>query len=204
MRLLSIPAILALSCTSPASSPPEPGWATEDATGRVPTSEETGAAESSGAADSTGGAGSSSGGATTTDDAPSVVDVDDAWIARIEGAWLGPVDPTPMGPIPRFPLVFEAETDGSLHAFSGDDGMSFEFRFRRDGGHWVLDETGKLGPLEQSATLHPTALDGDTVHFETLDRPGYLAVDVTVHAAAFVMEVAVRGEPHAVFDLKRQ
>lgn len=201
------------ACTSDPDSdetttPPDADSGGSEAEPADPSSSSGGAApdesSSGGAESSSGGAQGSSDGADSSGGADGGVQVSDEWIARIEGTWVGPVDPTPIGAIKGFPLDFTWQGDGSLHAFSGDDTAAFDFRFRKQDREWVFDEEGQFKGLTQNQTLHATAIEGDTVTFEVVEMPGYLAVDITVDDERFVMDVAVFGREHAAFDLARQ
>ncbi|MEM9454125.1 MAG: hypothetical protein AAGF11_08090 [Myxococcota bacterium] len=138
---------------------------------------------------------------STGDDEPLVpIDLDRAWIERMEGQWNGPVQ-TPYINIPEFPLDFAWQPDGSLYSFITDgEETSFAFTFADDGERWTFTERGELpGGMIQSYTLHPVAIDGDLVRWVYLDEPERLVVDLEVTEEQFRMNVTVRGVQHASF-----
>ncbi len=143
---------------------------------------------------------------TETQGESEVIQVEAAWVMGAAGAWLGEVRETPVGTLEVFPLDFAYEDDGSLHAHSAfpDDSGYFDFRFREQDETWVLDEEGKFpGGLLQSYTLHPVEQEGERVRYEYLDMPGYIVVDVVIGTDSLLITAQVKGELHAVFDLKR-
>ncbi len=109
-----------------------------------------------------------------------------------------------MGTTPQFDWAFSWDEAGDLVAVvdNGMMGFLFEFRFARDDGQWTVVETGAMpGGGEQSYTQHPVDQDGARVHFELLDRPGFLSVDMGGTGETLGIRVPLRGVPDATFDL---
>lgn len=199
LRALAFPLCLCLAACASDPDDPAPAELGTD-------SSSTGAVEPGPDASSTGAVMASTGDEhvdgsdSSTGDAPQLVpvDIDRAWIERIEGPWEGPVE-TPYITIPQFPLDFAWQADGRLHA-NVSDGMetSFDFDFAHDGEHWIFTERGALpGGMVQSYALYPVAIDGDRVRWVYLDEPELLVVELEVDAEEFRMEVTVRGVTHA-------
>jgi hypothetical protein len=129
----------------------------------------------------------------------------DEWIASLEGGWAGESNTTPLGTMP-FALLFDRQENGSLRAFSAyDRGTYIEVHFlRSESGEWLLKESASLGGLgHQSHTLSPVGTEGDAHRWVLPERPGYLVMDMSREGSRLVLDVTVRGEPHARFELDR-
>lgn len=202
LRALTLPLCLALVACAPEPDDPTPADSNADSSSTGSAGASTGAAPADETAnETTDEPADETADPSTGDDEPLVpIDLDRAWIERMEGQWNGPVE-TPYIDIPEFPLDFAWQPDGSLHSFLTDgEETSFAFTFADDGEHWIFTERGELpGGMIQSYTLHPVAIDGDLVRWVYLEDPELLVVDLEVTAEQFRMEVTVRGVQHASF-----
>jgi hypothetical protein len=126
----------------------------------------------------------------------------DRAIAELVGVWAGSAMRTPFGDFP-FAIAFDREASGDVHGRLDDGrGMYLDFRFRRDGGRWMLVEEGAIpGAGTQGKTLAPAA--GDAAARWTDGEPAYLAVELVVDAEVLVMTTTLGGEPHAVLRMQR-
>jgi hypothetical protein len=127
----------------------------------------------------------------------------DAWVSGFRGAWAAPKNMTPMGPIP-FALVFDAETDGSLHAHTALSSETWvDLRFHRDTERgWLLTEGGSLQGLgEQWHTLRPAEASGDTLDWVDVEHPEFLRCRMAADARSMYLLVLLRGKEHARFAL---
>ncbi len=206
MRRFSL--LVGTLCMTPACAPgpanPADGSTTTTSSSSPGPSSTQAASESSSSGDT---AGETRGGADTSGSSGVVplapIPLQAVWLETLAGPWVGSVADTPMGTIPQFGWAFEWDEAGDLVAVA-DNGMGFrfEFRFAQDDGQWTLVETGAMpGGFEQSYTLHPVDQDGARVRFELLDRPGFLSVEMGVIGETLGIDVLLRGEPHATFDL---
>lgn len=145
--------------------------------------------------------------APTTGQPADAVPIERAAIERLAGSWVGPVKNTPIGELPQFPMNLAWVSDDELASetpFPGGEGY-FKFRFVRVGeGRWSLIEEGALpGGMVQSYTLDPVEIDGDTTRWSYLPDPAFLTVVITVSDDTLVFDTLLRGQSHAIFDLKR-
>jgi hypothetical protein len=121
-----------------------------------------------------------------------------AVVARLVGVWVGMAEGTPLGDI-RFPLAFDREPDGSVHARTDDGkGMYLDFRFVERGGAWLLVEEGEIPSVgKQTHTLSPVP---NATRWSDKDVDVLVAID----GDTLVMTTAVHGKPHATFRLQRK
>jgi hypothetical protein len=129
----------------------------------------------------------------------------DEWISTLEGGWHGDDNTTPMGRM-DFVLLFERESDGSLHSRTAVNSETWiDLRFRKDAeGRWLLDESaGMEGLGEQRYTLEPVEAPGDLRRWVWPQDPALLSVEMALVGDRMLMEVKLRGENHARYDLKR-
>ena len=130
---------------------------------------------------------------------------DDAWISGLEGGWHGEDNMTPMGRMP-FVMLFEREADGSLHSRSALNRETWiDIRFHQGpDGRWLLDESaGMEGLGVQRYTLEPADVPGDLRRWVWPQDPGFLSIDVALVGERMLMDVQLRGENHARYDLQR-
>ncbi|ANM28484.1 hypothetical protein ABI59_00850 [Acidobacteria bacterium Mor1] len=130
---------------------------------------------------------------------------DDAWMEGIAGGWAGEDNMTPMGRMP-FAMVFEAEEDGSFHAFSpfnSETWIDLKF-YKGEDGRWLLDESaGMEGLGVQKHTLIPVDGPGEVRRWIYEENPEYLTVDVAQADGKMMMQVMLRGREHVQFNLAR-
>ncbi len=129
-------------------------------------------------------------------------------IPRLIGGWAGEENDTPMGPMP-FAMLWDERADGSLHsrsALNRETYLDFVL-WRDDAGRWMLTEEGGMEGLGvQKHTLAfagPGAAEG-LYRWSLEERPDFLSVELGVVEEQMVMEVTLRGAPHASFRLARQ
>ena len=130
---------------------------------------------------------------------------DDAWMEGMAGGWAGEDNMTPMGRMP-FAMLFEAEEDGSLHAFTPFNSETWiDLRFYKDEqGRWLLDESaGMEGLGVQRHTLVPVDGPGEVRRWIYEENPEFLSVDVAKVDGKMMMQVMLRGREHAQFNLAR-
>lgn len=139
---------------------------------------------------------------TATADTAVPIDLSD-WVEAGAGSWVGTVADTPIGGFP-FAITFEPSANGlSGSATNGDFSLSFTYEVD-DQGRWTLTETGRMPPyFEQTKTLVPSRVDGSEVVWVTPDDPEYLVVVVEHPGDAVHMDVELRGQRHARFELER-
>lgn len=129
----------------------------------------------------------------------------DAFARQLEGGWNGRATITPAGPMP-FVFLFDRQEDGSLLArTSRDAGTWIELRLARSEGAWTLVESAAMPELGvQSHALSPAedAPEG-VVRFVTPENPSFLVVDFTLAGTRLLLDVKLRGEDHARYELDR-
>jgi hypothetical protein len=129
----------------------------------------------------------------------------DEWISGLEGGWHGEENLTPMGRMP-FVLLFEREADGNLHSRSALNRETWiDLRFRKSAdGRWLLDESaGMEGLGVQQYTLEPVEAPGELRRWVWPKDPGFLSIDLALVGERMLMDVTLRGEEHARYDLER-
>lgn len=128
-----------------------------------------------------------------------------ALLRDLRGGWAGQATSSPEGPMP-FVLLFDETPDGGLHARTHRDPESFiDLRFTKDpDGSWTLVESAGLPGLGvQSHPLIPgTSPEPGVTRFVTAD-PAFMHVDFRVDGDLLRLDVTLRGEPHASFELRR-
>jgi len=126
-----------------------------------------------------------------------------AWLATLEGLYMSQDSPTPFGRI-GFAMDMIKQPDGSVHGrVQSDNDTYFDFKFwLNQKGEILFRETGALpGGFVQSYELALAKADGDTLTFETREKPGLLSAQVTVDGSRFRVRAMVRGKPHVDLDM---
>jgi hypothetical protein len=126
-----------------------------------------------------------------------------AWLAKLEGLYMSQDSPTPFGRI-GFAMDMIKQADGSVHGrVQSDNDTYFDFKFwLNQKGDILFRETGALpGGFVQSYELQLVKADGDTLTFETREKPGLLSAQVTVDGSRFRVKAMVRGKPHVDLDM---
>lgn len=124
-----------------------------------------------------------------------------AAVADLVGVWAGQASQTPLGPFPMA-LVFDRTADGAVHArLEADDGMYLDFKFHREGDTWLLTEEGFLPGVGKQ--LHVLVPAGDGAQWVDREDAAALAVDIQVDHEVLRMATRLRGQDHALFELRR-
>lgn len=129
----------------------------------------------------------------------------DAWVASLEGGWSGNDNQTPLGRMP-FAILFERQEDGSLASHTATNRETFIAMrlFKDDDGRWLLEESGGMEGLGvRGSTLIPGPSHGEMRRWVSPVDPDDLIVDMAVTDESLFVNVLVRGQEHAQFNLKR-